>query len=189
MNARHLTLTLSSDWSQVIFAVLTQTRLSFDQQGFGHCTDCRFWALTYPVVAGFCKKLMVQGHCLGLHQERASTGGRDVSKWDFFFFLNEWYVGFRQMAEGFTEKASLWDCGLAWGSLEKSVNPRSSRSLTGLTGLPATYEQEAGASVLEITSLFFIKACWQDRGREKLFSSPILFSYIKTILEFFFLYL
>lgn len=91
------------------------------------------------------------------------------------------------MAEGFTEKASLWDCGLAWGSLEKSVNPRSSRSLTGLTGLPATYEQEAGASVLEITSLFSIKACWQARGREKLFSSPILFSYIKTSLEIFFL--
>lgn len=94
------------------------------------------------------------------------------------------------MAEGFTEKASLWDCGLAWGSLEKSVNPRSSRSLTGLTGLPATYEQEAGASVLEITSLFSIKACWQAcfaRGRQKLFSSPILFSYIKTILEIFFL--
>lgn len=91
------------------------------------------------------------------------------------------------MVEGFTEKASLWDCGLAWGSLEKSVNPRSSRSLTGLTGLPATYEQEAGASALEITSLFSIKACWQARGRDKLFSSPILFSYIKTILEIFFL--
>lgn len=90
------------------------------------------------------------------------------------------------MAEGFTEKASLWDCGLAWGSLEKSVNPRRSRSLTDLTGLPATYEQEAGASVLEITSLLSIKACWQARGREKLFSSPILFSYIKIILEIYF---
>lgn len=120
---------------------------------------------------------------------REQAQGEGMFPNEIFFFLNEWYVGFGQMAEGFTEKASLWDCGLAWGSLEKSVNPRSSRSLTGLTGLPATYEQEAGASVLEITSLFFIKACWQDRGREELFSSPILFSYIKTILEFFFLYL
>lgn len=39
-------------------------------------------------------------------------------KWTFFFFflLNERFVGCRQMAEGFTEKASLWDCGFAWGS-------------------------------------------------------------------------
>lgn len=118
---------------------------------------------------------------------REQAQGEGMFPNEKYFFLNEWFVGFRQMAEGFTEKASLWDCGLAWGSLEKSVNPRSSRSLTGLTGLPATYEQEAGASVLEITSLFSIKACWQARGREKLFSSPILFSYMKTILEIFFL--
>lgn len=97
---------------------------------------------------------------------------------------NEWFVGFRQMAEGFTEKASLWNCGFARGSWEKSVNPRSSSSLTGLTSLPATYEQEAGVSVPEINPLISVKACWQARGRENLFFSPILFSYLKTTLEF-----
>lgn len=55
--------------------------------------------------------------------------------------------------------------------------------MTGLTGLPATYEQEAGASVPEITSLFSVKARWQARGKEKLLFTPMLFSYLKTILE------
>lgn len=60
--------------------------------------------------------------------------------------------------------------------------------MTGLTGLPATYEQEAGTSVPEITSLFSVKACWQARGRREAgFFSPILFSYLRTILEICFL--
>jgi len=58
--------------------------------------------------------------------ESAGEGTLPKGEWDLFIsFLNERCVGFRQTAEGFTEKAALWACGFAWSSAEESVNPRS----------------------------------------------------------------
>lgn len=55
--------------------------------------------------------------------------------------------------------------------------------MTGLTGLPATCEQEAGTSAPEITAPFSIKACWHGRGRGKLLFPPTPFARLEVISE------